>query len=104
MDRKNERVLPDIEEQSRAASEMLERSLLQAVNSVEVELSRVMRAGEADVERLAQRIAQTVAQLAVDSVMGAAERGNGAEREGAGSLNGIATAIARAARRGSRFT
>jgi len=92
---------PDFEEQSRAAGEMLERSLLKAVSSVETELTRVMRTGEADLDRLAQRITQTLAQLAVDSVFG----GGGAEGgDGAGSPNGIAAAIARAARRGSRFT
>ena len=94
---------PDIEEQSRIASEMLERSLMKAVGSVETELARVMRAGEADIDRLARRITETLAQLAVDSVLGNAGSGPTGS-EGAGSLNGIATAIARAARRGSRFT
>jgi hypothetical protein len=94
---------PDFEEQSRAASEMLERSLMKAVGSVETELTRVMRAGEADLDRLARRITETLAQLTVDSVFGNAGGGATGD-EGAGSLNGIATAIARAAQRGSRFT
>jgi hypothetical protein len=92
---------PDFEEQSRAAGEMLERSLLKAVSSVETELARVVRTGEADLERLARRITETLAQLAVESVFGG---GNAGGSDVAGSLNGIATAIARAARRGSRFT
>jgi phage-related minor tail protein len=101
MDKQDGGMPPDLEEQSRVAGEMLERSLLRAVSSVETELTRVMRTGEADIERLAQRIAAMMAQLALDSVFGG---GNSAGGDGAGSLNGIATAIARAARRGSRFT
>jgi hypothetical protein len=100
MDRQDGGAPPDFEEQSRVAGEMLERSLLKAVGSVEAELTRVMRTGEADIERLAQRIAETLARLAVDSVFGV----EGAAGDGAGSPNGIATAIARAVRRGSRFT
>jgi hypothetical protein len=102
MNRQNEGVAPDFEEQSRAAGEMLEQSLLKAVSTVESELTRVLRAGEADLERLARRIAETLAQLAVDSVFGGGSGGNA--DDAAGSLNGIATAIARAAQRGSRFT
>jgi hypothetical protein len=96
---------PDFEEQSRVAGEMLERSLMKAVSSVETELGRVVRTGEADLERLARKIAETLAQLAIDSAVGGL--GSGAPSAGgdaAGSLNGIASAIARAARRGARFT
>lgn len=93
---------PDFEEQSRLAGEMLERSLLRAVSSVEAELQRVVRTGEADLDRLAARIAETLAKLAVDSVFGGAG-GDAADRPGAASTNQFAAAIARAARRGSRF-
>ena len=101
MDRQNGGAPPDFEEQSRVAGEMLERSLMKAVGTVETELARVVRSGEADLDRLARRITETLAQLAVDSVFGG---GSAASDDGAKSLNGIATAIARAARRGSRFT
>jgi hypothetical protein len=100
MDRQNGGAPPEFEEQSRMAGEMLERSLMRAVNSVETELARVVRTGEADLDRLARRITETLAQLAVDGVFG----GGSARDDGAKSLNGIATAVARAARRGSRFT
>jgi phage-related minor tail protein len=95
-------VTPDLEEHSRLAGEMLERSLLRAVSSVEAELQQVVRTGEADLNRLAARIAETLAKLAIDSVFSGAggDTGGGS---GAASTNGLATAIARAARRGSRF-
>lgn len=96
---------PDFEEQSRIAGEMLERSLLRAVSSVETELERVVRTGEADLERLARKIVETLVQLAIDGV--AVGSGSGAPSTGgdaAGSLNGIASVIARAVRRGARFT
>ena len=102
MDRQNDGAPPDFEEQSRVAGELLERSLMRAVSSVETELARVVRTGEADLDRLARRITETLAQLAVDSVFGGG--GGSVEGDGAESLSGIATAIARAARRGSRFT
>ena len=101
MDRQDGGAPLDFEAQSREAGEVLERYLMRAVTSVETELARVMRTGEADVDRLARRITETLAQLAVDSVFGG---GSPAGDDGAKSLNGIATAIARAARRGSRFT
>jgi hypothetical protein len=94
--------MDELEEQARVAGEMLERSLMKAVSSVESELARVVRTGEADLDRLARKVAETLAQLAVDSALG----GGGVRPAGetAGSLNGVAAAIARAARRGARFT
>ncbi len=101
MDEKKTGAYTDLAEESRVAGEMLERSLLQAVSSVENELTRVMRAGEMDLERLAQRIASTLAELAIDGAMRSSQSTGG---DAATSLNGLATAIARAARRGARFT
>ncbi len=43
-------VPPAFAERSRAAAEMLERSLMKAVGSVEAELARVVRTGESDLE------------------------------------------------------
>jgi hypothetical protein len=76
---------------------------MKAVSSVESELARVVRTGEADLDRLARKVAETLARLAVDNALGAADaRPDGGEASG--SLNGVAAAIARAARRGARFT
>ena len=84
------------------AADAFERSLLKAVANVEAELSRVVRTGEDDLNRLARMIAETLAKLAIDSVTGSeAQPGSGS---GVASLNQIATAVARAARRGARFT
>lgn len=94
-------VPPAFAERSRAAAEMLERSLMKAVGSVEAELARVVRAGETDIERLAGLVVEIVARL------GAAAPSGGSAPDGAkaqGSLNQVATAIARAVRRGARFS
>jgi hypothetical protein len=79
---------------SREAAEMLERSLLAAVGSVEAEISRVVRRGESDLERMALKFAETLAKVALEG---------GIERRSR-SGNYAAAAIARAARRGSRFS
>lgn len=93
------------EEAVRAAGDALEASLLKATQTVERELARIVRTGEEDLDRLARRIAETLAQLALDGVLSGT--GEGA-RSGAGdavsSINQIAGALAKAARRGSRFT
>jgi len=87
---------------AQAAADALERSLLKAVANVEAELSRVVRTGEDDLNRLARLIAETLARLAIDGVTGSeAQPGSGS---GGASLNQIAAAVARAARRGARFT
>lgn len=98
---KDDDALARIEERSRAAAEMLESSLMKAVSTVESELSRVVRRGEADLERLARAFAETLARLAIDGALGGQRTGAG---EVGGSGNQIAAAIARAARRGSRFS
>ncbi len=93
-------VPPAFAERSRAAAEMLERSLLKAVGAVETELARVVRTGETDIERLAGLVVEIVARLGAAGVSGGAS----APAETQGSLNQIATAIARAVRRGARFS
>lgn len=93
------------EDQSRMAGEMLERSLMKAVSSVEAELARVVRSGEADLDRLVRRMTEALAQLAADGALRDDAAGQRQDPgDAAASLNGIATAIARAARRGMRFT
>src|SRR5688572_6809060 len=89
----------DDDEAAEAAGAALEAALLKATRSLENELARILRSSEADFERLALRIAETLARLAID---GAASP---APAEGsAASLNDIAAQVARAAIRGSRFT
>ncbi len=90
-----------------AAGAALEQALLKATRAVESELERIVRNGEADIERLARAIAETLARLAVDSALGRqapAPFPSGADTGAPGSLNQIASAIAKAAMRGARFT
>lgn len=96
------------DEGAQIAGEALEQALLKATRAVETELARILKRGEDDLERLAGRIAETLARLAVEGVMGA---GSGAvdpaivddQRGSEPSLNQMATAFVRAARRGGRF-
>lgn len=90
-------------DQAQAAADALERSLLKAVGTVEAELSRVVRTGEDDLNRLARMIAETLARLTIDGVTGNEVQQPGGGARGA-SLNQIAATVARAARRGARFT
>lgn len=93
---------------AKAAGDALERALMKATQSVERELARIVRTGEEDLDRLGRKIAETLAQLALDGVLGGF--GGGAKQEtpadsgGLSSLNQVATALAKAARRGARFT
>ena len=95
-------------ETAQAAGDALEQALLKAARVVELELARIVKSGEDDFDRLANRIAETLARLAVDGAMGAvfdhgpvsASAGEGAH----GSINQVAALVARAARRGARFT
>ena len=96
------------DEAAQAAGDALEQALLKAARVVELELARIVKSGEDDFDRLANRIAETLARLAVDGAMGAffdhgpvsASTGEGAH----GSINQVAALVARAARRGARFT
>lgn len=92
---------------AKAAGDALEAALMKATQTVERELARIVKTGEDDLDRLARKIAETLAQLAIDGVLGGVFGGGGNEARpdsGASSLNGIAAALAKAARRGSRFT
>ena len=90
------------DEAAEAAGKALETALMRAARTVEGELTRIVRTGEADLERLALKIAETLARLAFD---GAAQAATPAPAEtGVASFNQFATAIARAAVRGARFT
>jgi hypothetical protein len=97
----------DENEQALAAGEALERALLSAAQSVERELARIVKTGEEDLDRLARKIAETLAQLALDGVMNTVIGDPAAPTRsdpGLSSINGIAAALAKAARRGARFT
>lgn len=94
---------------AKAAGEALEQALLKATRVVELELARIVKAGEDDLDRLARRIAETLARMAIDGAMDVAVGGRrtddaGGGADGKGSVNQIAAAIARAARRGTRFS
>jgi uncharacterized heparinase superfamily protein len=87
----------------RGAGDALEAALLKATQTVERELARIVKAGEDDLDRLALRIAETLAQLAIDGVLGE-PRSRTAADDAPTSLNQIAGMLAQAARRGARFT
>ena len=90
------------EDRSRVAAEMLEQSLMKALGNVEAELARVVRTGEADLERLAALFIETIARLA--NTGGAGGNGIGREAGDAASANQVAATIARAVLRGARFS
>jgi hypothetical protein len=95
------------EKNAQVAGDALEQALMRATATVERELARIVKAGEDDLDRLARKIAETLAQLAIDGVIGGVmgETGSSPRGEGgAASLNGLAAALAKAARRGARFT
>ncbi len=98
----------DQEAAAKAAGDALERALLKATQSVERELMRIVKTGEDDLDRLGRKIAETLAQLALDGVLGGL--GGGASRDAPAddgallSFNQIATALAKVARRWMRFT
>lgn len=93
---------------AKAAGDALERALLKATQSVERELLRIVKAGEDDLDRLGRRIAETLAQLALDGALGslstAVMREASADDGALSSFNQIAVLLAKAARRGMRFT
>jgi hypothetical protein len=91
-----------IAEAGRIASEMLERSLMKAVGAVEAELARVVRTGEADIARLAGSVMEILAKVSTARDSGPIDAAG--PSDAAVSLNQIAVAVARAARRGARFT
>lgn len=100
MDVEDDGVSRALRDHSRVAAEMLEQSLMTAVGNVEAELARVVRTGEADLERLAALFIETIAKLADASGPGGGARETGP----AASANQIAATIARAVLRGARFS
>lgn len=97
--------MADQDEAAKAAGDALERALLKATQAVERELARIVKTGEDDLDRLARKIAETLAQLALDGVIGGLGHAGEAPREdGVPSFNQVAAALAKAARRGMRFT
>lgn len=88
------------DEAAEAVAEAMERALMLAAQSVERELSRIVKAGEDDIERLSRRLAEILANGAIDSVMGLASggpQGVGGDSGHGGSANQIAATIARPA-------
>lgn len=87
-----------------AKAAVFEEAMLKSARAIELELERVMKRGEDQLERLAARIAEVLAGLAVDgvlnAVLGGGEQSVAAD---AGSANQTAALIARAVRRGARF-
>ena len=58
------------EDEARAAGDALEAALMRATQAVERELARIVKTGEDNLDRLARKIAETLAQLAIDGVIG----------------------------------
>lgn len=93
------------DEAASAAGDALEAALLKATQTVERELARIVKSGEDDLDRLARRIAETLAQLALDGLLGeTVQTPRTAAEAGVSSVNQIAGLLAKAARRGMRFT
>jgi hypothetical protein len=95
------------EENAEAAGQLFETALLKAAQSLERELTRIVRTGEEDIERLARRLADVLASAAIDhavaAVFGEAQSDPSITEGALGSTNQIAAAVARAAVRGARF-
>lgn len=96
------------DEAAQAAGDALEQALMKATRAVELELARIVKSGEDDLDRLANRITETLARLAIDGAMGTvfdrAPVSANADEGAHGSINQVAALVARAARRGVRFT
>lgn len=96
MDREDEALL--------AKAALFEDAMLKSARAVELELERVMKRGEDQLDRLAARIAEVLAREAVDgaldAVLGGGEQSVSDPR---GSANQAASVIARVVRRGTRF-
>jgi len=100
---------------AKAAGEALEQAFAKAGRSIRSELEQLARSGEADLDRLAAKLVETLAQLAVRQVFGGSERagpvnvtmnvaGNAGASDVVGSGNQIAAMVARAVRKGARFS
>ena len=67
------------EDAAKVAGDAMERALLKATQTVERELARIMKTGEDDLDRLARKIAETLAAEANAQV----ELGSTADHRGA---------------------
>jgi hypothetical protein len=96
MDRDDEALL--------AKAAVFEGAMLKSARAIELELERVMKRGEDQLERLAARIAEVLARVALDGALDAVlgNREQSLDVDG-GAANQTAALIARAVQRGSRF-
>jgi uncharacterized heparinase superfamily protein len=91
------------DEVARAARDALEAALLKATQTVGRELTRIVKSGNDALDRLAPRIAETLAQLALDGLLGSyIERSTPASDTGASSMNRVAGSVGEAG--ATRFT
>ncbi len=97
---------------ARVAAEQVEAAFAKVGRAIRGEVTSLVKTGEADLDRLARKLVETLAQLAVKSVFGEVSPVNvvmnvpqGAQASDIlSSANQIAGAAARAVRRGVRFT
>lgn len=100
---------------AKAAGEALEQAFAKAGRSIRGELEQLARSGEADLDRLAAKLVETLAQVAVRQAFGGSEQagpvnvtmnvaGSAGASDVMGSGNQIAAMVARAVRKGARFT
>lgn len=92
-----------VADQSRAAGDLLERSLLKAVSAMETELNRVVRSSGDELDRLAKAFLETLAKAAIEGAFGGGQQ-QVAGGDGVSSLNQVAASVAKAVARGVRFT
>ncbi len=85
----------------RGGDDRLEALLAEATADIRSEVERLARSGEANLERLAQRLAETLLRELISGMATSDPSGAGGAQ---GSANQIAAAIARAAQKGLRFT
>lgn len=87
-----------------AKAAVFEDAMLKSARAIELELERVMKRGEDQLDRLASRIAEVLARVAVDGALNAVlGGGEQSSADTGGSANQTASLIARAVRRGTRF-
>ena len=83
---------------------VFEDAMLKSARAIELELDRVIKRGEDQLERLASRIAEVLAGVAIDGAVNAVLGGREqSSADTGGSANQTAAMIARAVSRGSRF-
>lgn len=99
---------------ARLAAEQIERSFSRAGAAIRTEMNQIVRSGEADLDRLARKLARVLTEMALTQAFGPEPRGAttnivmkvaGGDAAGgvAPSAAQIGAAAARAVRRGMRF-